>query len=284
MVKTCEPKSWFTTAYLVLLAAFTAGLLMVPSSAQAIDRLTDSEVKQLIASLETSRAAFEAALDPKLKDRVLRGSKTDADIEEFLDDLQSQVARTTERFNEHYSASSEVSILLQYTTRLDKWAKTQPAGFKGSTEWDAFASNVRRLSAAYNTTMPIAADGVARRFNDAELVVSAANVEKLCDPFRSEVEASLTANKSVSAADRENTLKQVDMLKSNAHALNQKLANNEKGIAEAEALIKQALVVVQVVTKYKMSSAATAAWTPLRAALGEVSWAYEVNNKSLPIK
>ena len=67
-------KSWrFAKAHLVSLAAIVAGLLILPSVALAIDRLTDKEVKELLASIEKNRSTFEAALDTKLKNTVLKG-------------------------------------------------------------------------------------------------------------------------------------------------------------------------------------------------------------------
>ena len=278
-------KRWrFATALLVSLAAVTAGLLILPSVALAADRLTDKEVEDLLASVENNRSKFEAALDKDLKNTVLQGPRGDVNTNEFLDDLQDQVTRTRERFKQDYSASSEVIALLDYATRLDRWVKTQPAGFDGSSEWDPFASDLRRLAKAYNTSMPMPAAGMARRFNDTELVAAAAAVEKLCDPFRRELEASLTANKSVSPENRQSTLQQVDTLKSHAHALNQSLANKQKGVAEADALIKQALLVVEWISKNPLSSAASAAWTPLRGELAKVAFAYEVNNRNLPVQ
>jgi len=278
-------KSWrFATALWVSLAAVTAGLLILPSVALATDRLTDKEVVDLLASVENNRSKFEAALDKDLKNTVLQGARGQVNTNEFLDDLQDQVTRTRERFKQDYSASSEVITLLDYSTRLDRWVKAQPAGFRGSSEWDPFASDLRRLAMAYNTSMPMPANGMARRFNDAELVAAAAAVEKLCDPFRHELEVSLTANKAVTPESRQKTLQQVDTLKSHAHALNQSLANKEKGVAEAYALIKQALIIVDWISKNPLSSAAGAAWTPLRGELGKVALAYEVNNRNLPVQ
>jgi hypothetical protein len=276
-------KSWrFAIAHLVSLAAIVTGLLILPSAAMAIDRLTDKEVQELFANIEKDRSAFEAALDVQLKNAVIRGPKGEVNTNEFFDDLQDQVTRTTERFKPDYSASSEVLALLQYSSRLDAWVKKQKSGFQGSTEWTPFAADLSRLAAAYNTTFPIPANGIARRLNDAELVAAAAEVEKLCDPFRSALDASLSANKSVTPEAKASNLQQVDGLKSAAHALNEKLGANDKGVAEAGALIKQALLVIQMNSKLKLSSDAMAAWSPLRAQLGKVAWAYEVNDKNLP--
>ena len=250
-------RSWrFAKAHLVSLAAIVAGLLIVPSAALAADRLTDKEIKELLASIEKDRSTFEAALDVKLKNTVISGPRGEVKTNEFFDDLQDQVTRARDRFTDEYSASSEALALLDYTSRLDRWVKSQPSGFQGSSEWKPFASDLGRLATAYNTTFPIPANGIARRINDAELVTAAAEVEKLCDPFRSQLDASLTANKSLSSEARQSNMQQVDKLKSDAHALNQTLANKEKGIPQAGALIKQALLVIQANSKYPLSSAA----------------------------
>jgi hypothetical protein len=276
-------KSWrFAIAQLVSIAAIVAGLLVLPSAALAIDRLTDKEVVDLLTKIESDRSTFEAALDVQLKNSIIKGPKGEVNTNEFLDDVQDQVTRARERFLPDYSASSEVLALLQYTSRLDRWATSQSAGYKGSAEWDPFATDLRRLAAAYNTTFPIPNNGTARRVNDSELVAAAAEVEKLCDPFRSALDASLAANKSVTPETRQSNLKEVDNLKSAAHALNEQLGNKEKGITEAGALIKQALLVIQMNWKLKLAADATAAWTPLRGQLGKVAWAYEVNDKNLP--
>jgi hypothetical protein len=267
---------------LVLVAAIMAGLLILPTALLATERLTDKEIEDLMGNIESGRSAFEAALDNTQKNSVLKGPRGNVDTNEFLDDLQDQVTRTRERFNSDYSASSEVISLLQYSTRLDRWVKSQTPGFKGSAEWGPLATSLSRLAKAYNTTMPMPENGGARRFNDAELKAAADDVEKLCDPFRAELEASLNADKSLTPEARQSILQQVDLLKSNANALNASLANNQKGEAEADALIKQALVVTNTVAKTRISSGASAAWNPLRGALGKVAWSYEVNVKTLP--
>lgn len=267
---------------LVLITAMMAGLLILPTTLLAVERLTDNEVRELIGNIESGRSTFERALEDKVKNTVIKGPRGDVNTDEFFDDLQVQITRTKERFTSDYSASSEVLSLLQYSTRLDRWAKSQPPGFKGSAEWGPFAENLSRLAKAYNTTMPMPQNDGARRFNDAELKAAAAEVETLCDPYRAELEKSVNADKSLTAEARQSTLQQVDVLKTNAHALNESLANGQKGEAEADALIKQALVATNTVAKTKISSGASAAWTPLRGALGKVAWSYEVNVKNLP--
>jgi hypothetical protein len=88
----------------------------------------------------------------------------------------------------------------------------------------------------------------------------------------------------MSAENRQKTLAEVDKLKGYAHSLNQSLSEGKEGVPEADALIKQALVVVAWISKNPLSSTAAAAWSPLRLELGKVALSYEVNNKNLPVQ
>jgi hypothetical protein len=268
----------------LLAAAFAAtALLTLPLPAAATDRLTDQEVKTLLEKIEQDRSTFEAALDEKLKGSTIKAARGEVKVNEFLDDLQDQVERARDRFNSEYSASSEVASLLDYTGRLQQWASAQPAGFQGSKEWGVFGTDLQRLAAAYNTMLPMPATGTARRFNDAELVTAAANVEKLIDPYRTAYDATLAGHTTLTPEMRKQAIGQVDMMKSQARALNAALANKQKGVPEADALLKQAFVVIETMAKLSLGQATTGAWNPLRAELAKVAWAYEVNNRSLPI-
>ena len=183
-----------------------------PLLVTARERLTDEEVKALLESIEKKRAAFEAALDDKLKNSTIKGARGEVNTNEFFDDLQDQVRRARERFSSNYSASSEVLSLLQFATRLDAWASTQPAGFRGSREWGVLATDFRRLAAAYNSGLlrpgQQALGAQARRLNDAELVTVAANVEKNMDAFRNAYDSALAANTNLTPASRQTAIQE----------------------------------------------------------------------------
>jgi hypothetical protein len=242
--------------------------------ATATERLTDQEVKALLESIENERAAFEAALDPKLKNSTIKGQRGEVKTNEFFDDLQDQVRRARDRFSSNYSASSEVLSLLQFATRLNAWASTQPAGFQGSREWGVLAIDFRRLAAAYNSALLGPAQ--ARRLNDAELVTAAANVEKNMDAFRNAYDSALAANTNLTPASRETAIQNVDAMKNSARALHAALGKKQKGVAEANALLKGSAVMIDATFKLPPDSSAAAAWAPVREELSKVVLAYEV--------
>ena len=252
----------------------------IPPLATATERLTDQEVKALLESIENKRSAFEAALDVSLKNTTIKGERGEVKTNEFFDDLQDQVKRTRDRFSSSYSASSEVLSLLQFAARLDAWASTQPAGFRGSREWGVLATDFRRLSAAYNSGLlrpgQQALGAQARRLNDAELATVAANVEKNMDTFRSAYDSALAANANLPPASRQVAIKNVDGMKNSARALNAALGKNQKGVPEANALLKGSAVMIDATLKLPPNSSAAAAWAPVREDLSKVALAYGV--------
>ena len=251
-----------------------------PLLVTARERLTDQEVRALLESIEKKRSAFEAALDIELKNSTIKGDRFEVKTNEFFDDLQDQVARARERFSSDYSASSEVLLLLNLAARLDAWISTQPAGFKGAKEWGVFATDLRRLAAAYNSALlrrgQTGLGAQARRLNDAELVTVAANIDKNMDGFRLAYDSALTANTGLTPASRQTAIKNVDAMKNSAQALHAAVGNKQKGVAEANALLKWSAGMVNETRKLPTNSAAAAAWAPVREELSKVVLAYEV--------
>jgi len=279
-----EELSKVALAYEVLLTGsetLSLGTSASPArQATAPERLTDQEVKSLLEGIEKKRSAFEAALDDKLKNSTFQGDRGQVNTNEFFDDLQDQVQRARERFSANYSASSEVLSLLQFATRLDAWASTQPAAFRGSREWGALATDLRRLSTAYNSALlrpgQQALGAQARRLNDAELVTAVANVDKSMDAFRSAYDGALAANTNLTSANRQTAIQNVDAMKNSARALHTALGNKQKGVAEANALLKGSAVMISATRTLPPNASAAAAWAPVREELSKVAVAYEV--------
>jgi hypothetical protein len=262
---------------LVVCAVAALGLASTPLPATATARLTDTEVKELFDRIEHNRSEFEAALDDALKNSIIKTSGGDVNANEFFDDFEDQVERTRQRFMPDYSSSSEVLALLQYASRIHTWATAQPAGFRGSEEWRVLASDLRRLAAAYNTSLPVPANGISRRVNDAELETAVDSVDELIDAFRATYDSTLAATTGLTAAQRLSAIQQVDAMKSHARALDAELNDGDTGIPQAEALLRQAALVVDTMSKFSLSHPTAVAWTPLRGELTKVAWAYEVS-------
>ena len=96
---------------------------------------------------------------------------------------------------------------------------------------------------------PRALGAQARRLNDAELVTAAANVEKNMDAFRSAYDSALAANTNLTPASRQTAIQNVDAMKNSARALHAALGKKQKGITEANALLKESAGMIDATLK-----------------------------------
>ena len=73
-----------------LLIMMTALALPGWSSAYAADRLTDRDVKALVARIEQGRDRFDDTLDGDLKDDIVRGPSGEVKVDDFLNDFRPE--------------------------------------------------------------------------------------------------------------------------------------------------------------------------------------------------
>jgi len=102
------------------------------------------------------------------------------------------------------------------------------------------------------------------------------NVEKHMDAFRSAYDGALSANTSLTPESRQTAIQNVDAMKASARALHTALEKKQKGVAEANALLKGSGAMIDATLKLPASSSAAAAWTPVREELSKVALGYEV--------
>jgi hypothetical protein len=132
------------------------------SSALAADRLTDGDVKSLVARIEQGRDRFDDALDDKLKRSIVRGPNGEVNVDHFLNDFQESIDRFEERLKPEYAASAEAGTLLRQASAIERFFRQQPAGTRGESEWNRLATDLRTLAAAYGTEFPLAENASVR--------------------------------------------------------------------------------------------------------------------------
>ena len=145
-----------------------AALFSVAANAQTA-RPSDSQVEELIEQTQKSAASFERAMDRDLKSSTVRGANGEVKVDLYLKDFQTDIERMKGRFNGKYAASAELVTVMNRAGSLGAFVESQPASFKGRSEWDTFAAKLNELAAAYGSSFPMKADSPPRRMNDLEI-------------------------------------------------------------------------------------------------------------------
>lgn len=258
-------------------AAIAGGVLLALGLAApvvAADRLNDKDVKQLIDRIDNERDRFEDQLDGKLKRSIVRGPRGEVNVETYLDDLQENLDKLKGRFTSDYSGSAEVTTILRQGSDIQRYMATLPANFDGASEWNRLSSSLTELAAAYGTSFPVVEGELARRMNDKEVEKTASDVAKSADQFKHDLDASLKADQTVSAATREGAVKEADTLKESAEKLASTLDDDKPATGEARTLLQHAAAMRSAAAGRTLSAAAKTSWGEVEDGLAKIAQAF----------
>jgi hypothetical protein len=260
---------------MTIVIAVLVSLLASPQPPPAA-RLTDSQVKDLLTRVDDERDRFEDQLDGKVKHNVLRGPAGEVDVEKFLDDLQENVDKMKGRFEDDYSAGSEVATVLRQGSAVQRFMSTQAPNMKGASEWNRLAGSLNELAVVYGTTFPTPDNAAVRRIGDREIAAAASKMADEADQFRKRLEESLKLNTTITQADRAAAVAEANGLKKDADALADRLKDNKPSSGEATALLQRAQRIQATAARLSLPSAATDAWARVLGPLGTIAQGFNM--------
>lgn len=252
----------------VLAGIVLAALAALPAAAQIAARPSDKAVVGHIDSVQKSARQFERSLDSKLKRGTIRGESTEVNVENYLEDFGTDLDRLRKRFKSSYSASAELATVLERADGIRRYVESQPATFKGRSEWDVAAAALNDLSAAYGTTFPLAEGTSPRRMNDAEISQAADQVVKNASSYRKALKGAYTKEES---AERTSAEKSTDAVTNAAKALKSRLGSGKPASGEAAALAEALTAAEAAVAGRTLPEAATTAWAAVTSAAAKIA-------------
>jgi hypothetical protein len=241
--------------------------------ALAADRLTDKDVKSLVARIEHDRDRFDNALDGKLKNSILRGPSGEVKIADFLNDFQESIDRLEERLKPDYAASAEAATLLRRATAIHRMFREQPSGVRGESEWSRLETDVKALAVAYGTDFPLPENATVRRIGDGELAAAIDAIAVIGNQLKKSLDTDLKKDATIDKTARQAMVSEADGLSKDAKALRGRVKDGRPSSAEAERLLARAAKVQSIVDAHQMPTATTA-WTTATAGLQTVASAY----------
>jgi hypothetical protein len=257
-----------------MIIAIALSLSLLPLSQAppaAAARLTDSQVKDLLTRVDDDRDRFEDQLDGKMKHSVLRGPNGEVDVSKFLDDLQENVDKMKGRFENDYSAGSEVATVLRQGSAVQRFMSTQAPNMKGASEWNRLATSLSELAIVYGTTFPVPEGAAVRRIGDHEIADAASKMADAADQFRKRLDDSLKLETHIPQASREAAVAEANGLKKDADALADRLKDHKPASGEAVALLQRAGRIEKTALTLSLPSSAVDAWKAVLPPLSTIA-------------
>lgn len=240
----------------------------LPAAAQIAARPSDKTVVGYIDGVQKSVKQFERSLDSKLKRGTIRGTSTEVNVENYLKDFSIDIDRLRKRFKSNYSASAELATVLEKAEGIRRYVESQPATFKGRSEWDVVAAALNDLSGAYGTAFPLAEGASPRRINDAEISQAADQIVKNASSYRKALKGAFTKEESAARASAE---KGSDAVSNAAKALKSRIKSGKPASGEAAALAEALAAAEATVAGRTLPENATAAWAGVTGAAAKIA-------------
>jgi hypothetical protein len=133
---------------LMLLASFA----VVARAQDAPYRLSDKEVKKLMAQLKKDTGKFRKSFDSSLDRSRLNDTNREDDINKFLKSYEDATERLYDRFKDNKSVGADVEAVLDGAAEIDRFMTRRLANERAERDWAAVRQDLRRLADAYNVT------------------------------------------------------------------------------------------------------------------------------------
>jgi len=250
------------------------GALVAPWTlrAQTAERLSDKDVKALFEEVEHRRDRFEDALDGGFKNSIVRGPRGEANVKKYLDDFQREVGQAKDRFKPDYAASTEVRAALTRGAEIDGFVRSQPSQFKGASEWDRLAVELRRLAGVYGASFPLAQDAAVRRINDKEAAATAEQLAAQAGLFKKAV----GNDKALTAAERDSLKRSADDLGKAAKSVKSRASSGKPATGEARQVFDLVSSIERSPAAQKFSPATLSSWGVMRSNLSKLEQAFNL--------
>jgi hypothetical protein len=133
---------------LMLLASFS----IVARAQDTPYRLSDKDVKKLMAQLKKDTGRFRKSLDSSLDRSRLNGTNREDDINTIVKSYEDATERLYSRFKDNKSVGADVEVVLDGAAELDRFMARRLASEKAERDWAAVREDLRRLADAYNVS------------------------------------------------------------------------------------------------------------------------------------
>ena len=133
---------------LILVASFA----VVVQAQDAPYRLSDKEVKRLMAQLKKDTGKFRKSFDSSLDRSRLNGTNREDDINRLLKNYEDATERLYSRFKDNKAVGADVEAVLDGAADIDRFMTRRLASERAERDWAEVRQDLRRLAEAYNVT------------------------------------------------------------------------------------------------------------------------------------
>jgi outer membrane lipoprotein SlyB len=273
-----------TVSFALVLAMLSMGLVAAHAQRRPY-RMTDRQVDEMIRRVETSADRFRATLANALDRSTYDGTRTEDDINRFVQSFESATDQLRDRFNRRVSVAADVENVLRQASDINQFMLRNRLTQRAQSDWSLVRNDLNALAQAYGvgwqwnqqgTFPPPAGSTVPSRVNDQQVAAIIRRIENRTDTFRAALERGL--DRSIYDGTRaENNINQfIRDFETATDALRDRFNSRRSVASDVENVLRRAASVDEFMRRNQLNQRAENQWSLLRTDLGELATAYNV--------
>ncbi|HXG91756.1 MAG TPA: hypothetical protein VNN73_05220 [Blastocatellia bacterium] len=277
----------------IVIAIITVSLLAsLPqtTSAQQAYRLTEKQMKELLARIDKGAERFRDSLSKWLDVSHFNGSKQEDRINDFIKEFTKATDHLKSRFDEDNSAAADVEEVLRRAARIDNFMARNAANSRAQDEWMSLRADLDELARAYNVSWswediapapvsPAPVGGIAYRLSDDEVKNLLSRIESEADTFRKSLNTALDESRFNSTSMEDDINSFVKGFEEATDHLKDRFNNKQSAAADVEEVLRRAARIDAFMQHHRLTVRAQEDWSRLRASLDELAAAYGISWK-----
>ena len=272
-----------TISFALVLAMLSMGLTAVQAQRRPY-RMNDRQMDELIRRVESSTDTFRATLANALNRSTYDGSRTEDDINRFVQSFESATDQLRDRFNRRVSVAADVENVLRQAADINQFMLRNRLTQRAQSDWALVRNDLNALASTYGVTwqwdqrqsLPPVGSTIPSRINDQQVEAIIRRIETRTDSFRASVDRGL--DRSVYDGTRaENNINQFIRDFENATDQLRSRFNGRRSVAsDVESVLSRAAAIDDFMRRNRLNRRAANDWSLLRTDLSELASAYNV--------
>nr|MBA3241409.1 hypothetical protein [Acidobacteriota bacterium] len=286
-----------TISVALVFAMLSIGLTAVQAQRRPY-RMNDRQVGELIRRVEASADKFRATIDGALDRSRYDGTRSEDNINTFIQNFENSTDQLRDRFNRRVSVASDVEQVLRQAEFINSFMLNNRLNRAAQSDWAMVRTDLNALGSAYGvnwrwnqqgtigggstttTTLPY-------RLGDPQLRQIIQRIENRTDRFRASVDTALDRSRYDGTRAENNINSFIRDFENATDTLRDRFNSRNSATGDVEGVLQRAAYIDEFMRRNNLTRRAENDWLLLRTDLNELASAYNVawnwnTNNTLP--
>lgn len=243
---------------------------------------TDTQVRNLIAQIESRTNTFKNQISRNLNNSNIDGTNQEDSINSMVSNFESATNRLKNNFSDRRSTSNDVQEVLNRAVGINAFVANNRLSNSANTSWNQIRTDLNRLAGYYrvsaNWNAPVYTQQNVYIGTDTQVRNLINQIENRTNTFKNQISRNLN-NSNVDGTDREDSINtMVANFEMATNRLRNNFASRNSTTNDVQEVLNRAGGINSFVANNRLSNQAENSWNQIRTDLNTLAGYYRVSS------